>query len=367
MKDVDDNQKACLGFSLCSGIGPMTFIKLVAQFGSPQAAFYAPAAKLQPFFRITKHYEAFLLFRDTYNPDEEIRKMEKSEVWIMTQWHADYPKLLKNINDPPICLFGKGDRNSIDFTNDTCIGIVGARKNTAYGQYVAEELGRAFAASGLVIISGMATGIDTISHKAAIEKQARTIAVLGTGIDIIYPYENKALHEQIVKEYGIIISEYPPGFGTNPGMFILRNRIIVGLSKAIVVVEGGKHSGTLTTARYAAENGRDVYAVPGPITSEMSVGPHILLREGARVLSSANELLKDFGLSQESEMVTQKPTDLTEQEKKIYDLLSIKKYYADEVARKIALSVSETLPILSLLEVRGIIGKDLDGSFIARV
>lgn len=364
---MDDNQQACLGFSLCSGIGPMTFIKLITRFGSPHSAFFARSGELRPFFRVAKHHEAFLLFRDTYDANKEIKRIQNGGIWIMTQWHSDYPKLLKNINDPPICLFGKGDRNSIDFANDTCIGVVGARKNTAYGKYVAEELGKAFASAGLVIVSGMATGIDTISHKAAIEKQARTIAVLGTGIDIIYPYENKELHDKILKEYGIIISEYPPGLGTNPGMFVLRNRIIVGISKAIVVVEGGKHSGTLTTARYAAENGRDVYAVPGPITSEMSVGPHILLREGARVLSSASELLKDFGLNQESKIITEKPINLTDEEKKIYDLLSIKKQYADEVATKIALSITETLPILSLLEVRGVIGKDFDGSFIVRV
>jgi len=364
---VDDNQKACLGFSLCTGIGPMTFIKLITQFGSPHAAFYAPSLELRPFFRIVKLYESFLLFRKTYNPDTEIKRIQKSEAWIMTQWHSDYPKLLKNINDPPICLFGKGDRNSIDFTNDTCIGVVGARKNTAYGQYVAEELGKAFASAGLIIISGMATGIDTIAHKAAIEKQGRTVAVLGTGIDIVYPRENKELHAEILKEFGIIISEHPPGFITNPGMFVLRNRIIVGLSKAIVVVEGGKHSGTLTTARYAAENGRDVYAVPGPITSEMSVGPHILLREGAHVLSSAKELLRDFGLDQEYEMGARKPVDLTDKELLIYNLLSIKKQYADEVAKKISLGISETLPILSLLEVRGVIGKNLDGSFTVRV
>ena len=244
---------------------------------------------------------------------------------------------------------------------------MGARKNTPYGQYVAEELGKVCASAGLVIVSGMASGIDTISHKAAIEKQARTIAVLGTAIDIIYPSENKELHDQILNEYGIIISEYPPRFQTNRGMFVLRNRIVVGLSKAIVVVEGGKHSGTLTTARYAAENGRDVYAVPGPITSEMSVGPHILIREGARILSNAGELLNDFGLNHDLKMITKKPVDLTGEEKRIYDLLSIKKHYADEVAKKINLSVPEILPLLSLLEVRGVIGKGLDGSFTVRV
>jgi DNA processing protein len=364
---VDDNQQACLGFSFYSGIGPMTFIKLVAHFGSPHSAFIATAAELRPFFRIPKYLEAFISFRKTFHPEKELLSMHNQGIWIMTQWHSDYPKLLKNINDPPICLFGKGDRNSINLNNETCVGIVGARKNTLYGQYVAEELGKVCATAGLVIVSGMASGIDTISHKAAIEKQARTIAVLGTAIDIIYPSENKALHDQILNEYGIIISEYYPGFQTNRGMFVLRNRIVVGLSKAIIVVEGGKHSGTLTTARYAAENGRDVYAVPGPITSEMSVGPHILLREGARILSNTSELLNDFGLNHESETIIKKPIDLIGEEKKIYELLSIKKYFADEVAKKIDLSVSETLPILSLLEVRGVIGKDLDGSFIARV
>ena len=364
---MDDNQKACLGFSLCVGVGPMTFSRLVAHFGSPHTAFFAPAHEIKPFFRIHKLYETFLLFRKSYIPEREIIRIQKGGVWIMTQWHSDYPKQLKNITDPPICLFGRGDRNSIDFTSDTCIGIVGARKNTAYGRYVAEELGGVFASAGLIIVSGMATGIDTISHQAAIEKQARTIAVLGTAIDVIYPHENKELCEQIINEFGIIISEYPPGFGTHPGMFVLRNRIIVGLSKAIVVVEGGKHSGTLTTARYAAENGRDVYAVPGPITSEMSVGPHILLREGAYVLSSAKELLVDFGLKSGSESDIKKPTDLIGKEKIIYDLLSVKKCFADEMARTIALNISETLPILSLLEVRGIIGKELDGSFTVRV
>ncbi len=364
---MDDNQQACLGFSLCGGIGPVTFAKLVACFGSPHAAFFAPPSELRPFFRIGKHHEKFIMFRNTYDPDVALKHIQSKKIWIMSQWDSDYPKLLKNITDPPICLFGKGDRNSIDFTHDTCIGIVGARKNTPYGQYVAGELGKAFASAGLVIVSGIATGIDTISHNAAIEKQGRTIAVLGTAIDVVYPRENKELYEKILNEYGVIISEHPPGFITNPGMFVLRNRIVVGLSKAIVVVEGGSHSGTLTTARYAAENGRDVYAVPGPITSEMSIGPHILLREGAHLLSNAKELLHDYGIERETTMTSQQPTDLTSGEKKIYDLLSVRKYFADEVAKKVALSISETLPILSLLEVRGIIGKDLDGGFIVRV
>ena len=352
---MDENQKACLGFSLCKGMGPMTFIKLVGEFGSPSEAFSAPFEKLHHFFYRQDQLNSFISFRKTYSYEKEIKRIKSQGVWIITQYHADYPKSLKNITDPPICIFGKGDRNSINFVSDT------------YGQYVAEELGKSFASSGLVIVSGMATGIDTISHKAAIEKQGRTIAVLGTSIDVVYPAENKDLHDKILKEFGLVVSEYAPGFGGNRGMFALRNRIIVGLSKAIVVVEGGEHSGSLITARYAAENGRDVYAVPGPITSDMSIGPHILLREGAHLLTNPAELLRDFGLNQESKMIITKPTNLTGNEKKIYDLLSVRKYHVDELAKKIVLSVSEILPLLSLLEVRGIIGKELDGKFIARV
>ncbi len=345
----------------------MTFIKLVARFGSPHSAFYAPVAALRPHFFREQQFASFIASRTHYSYEKEMARLDSLGVWVTTQYHSDYPILLKNISDPPICIFGKGDRNSINFFSDCCIGVVGTRKPTAYGRYVAEELGKSFASAGLVIVSGMASGIDTISHRAAIEKQGRTIAVLGTAIDVIYPPDNKPLYDQILKEYGIVISEYPPGFIGSRGMFVMRNRIIVGLSKAVVVVEGGEHSGSLITARYAAENGRDVYAVPGPITSDMSIGPHILLREGAHLLTSANEVLRDFGLNQESEMAIQKPIDLTGEEKKIYDLLSVKKYHADEVARKASLSVSDTLPILSLLEVRGIIGKDMDGSFIVRV
>lgn len=364
---MDDNQKACLGFSLCNGIGPMTFIKLVAQFGSPHAAFYASASDIHPFLLRTNQFTDFIQFRSRYSYEKEIKRLTSQGVWVITQYHSDYPKLLKNISDPPISIFGKGDRNSINFLSDTCIGIVGTRKPTPYGRYIAEELGKSFASAGLIIVSGMASGIDTISHKAAIEKQGRTIAVLGTGIDVVYPPENKLLHDQILKEFGIVISEYPPGYIVHRGMFVLRNRIIVGLSRAVVVVEGGEHSGSLITARFAAENGRDVYAVPGPITSDMSIGPHILLREGAHLLVNAREVLKDFGLNQESDMIVKKPIGLIGEEKTIYELLSVKKHFADEVAKKVSLNVSETLPILSLLEVRGLIGKELDGSFIARV
>lgn len=367
MRNVDDNQKACLGFSLSTGVGPMTFVKLVAQFNSPSSAFFAPAVILRSFFRQKKYFDAFISFRSHYDPEKELKKLEEQNVWVMTQYHSDYPKQLKNISDPPITLFGKGDRNSIDFLHDTCIGIVGTRRPTPYGVHIAEELGKACAAGGMVIVSGMASGIDTLSHKAAISEEGRTIAVQGTGIDMIYPPENKELHERILKQYGIILSEYPPGFGIARGLFVLRNRIIVGLSKAVVIVEGGVHSGSLITARYAAENGRDVYAVPGPITSEMSAGPHILLREGAHLLTSPKELLQEFGIQSERFIQTHKPTNLIGEEKNIYDLLSVKKYYADEIGKKTSLPVSDVLPILSLLEVRGIIEKCIDGRFTVLV
>ena len=363
---MDDNQRACLGFSLCGGFGPITFKKLVSHYSSPSKAFSAPESQL---FKLVKETQArkLIAFRSKFKAEDEIKKLHSKNIWVVACIEKSYPQQLLELYDPPICLFGKGKISLFDFLTDSYVGIVGTRKATSYGLQMTKWISSTLSSQGVVIVSGMATGIDIIAHKAAIEKQARTIAVLGTGIDIIYPYENKALYEQIIREYGIIISEYPPGFGTNPGMFVLRNRIIVGISKAIVVVEGGKHSGTLTTARYAAENGRDVYAVPGPITSEMSVGPHILLREGAKVLSDPQELLHDFGLNPPSHSLEKMPADLTEQEKEVYDLLSVRKYTVDEVAKKMSVRISDLLPILSLLEVRGIIGKELDGQFTVRV
>lgn len=365
---MDDNQQACLGFCLSSGVGPMTFMRLIEEFGSPSSAFFASSSKIQRCFRTSAHFEKFITYRSRFDPDSELKKMENENVWVMTQYHKDYPKHLKEISDPPIALFGKGDRNSINFNRDTCIGIVGTRHPTAYGKHVAEELGKMCAANGIVVISGMATGIDTISHKAAIDTDGRTAAVQGTGIDMVYPPENKALHEQILKHYGVVLSEYPIGHGIARGQFVLRNRIVVGLSKAILVVEGGIHSGSLITARYAAENGRDVYALPGQITSDMSQGPHILLREGAHILTGIEDLMRELGMMRGTIIKPKiRPLDLFGEEKNIYELLTVKKYHVDEIGKKIALPVSDVLPLLSLLEVRGVIAKGDDGMFTAAV
>lgn len=365
---MDDNQKACLGFCLSSGVGPMTFIRLIDEFGSPSSAFFAPSSRIRECFRTSAHFEKFIMYRTQFDPDSELKKMEKENVWIMTQYHDDYPKHLKEISDPPIALFGKGDRNSINFNRDLCIGIVGTRRPTPYGKHMAEELGRMCAANGIVVISGMATGIDTISHEAAIDTDGRTAAIQGTGIDMIYPSENKMLYERILKHYGVILSEYPIGHGIARGQFVLRNRIIVGLSKAILVVEGGVHSGSLITARYAAENGRDVYALPGPITSDMSQGPHMLLREGARLLTGAEDLMNELGMtSSVKSKPKMKPLDLVGSEKSIYELLSVAKYHVDEIGKKMSLPITDILPLLSLLEVRGIIAKGEDGRFTVEV
>lgn len=365
---MDDNQKACLGFCLSSGVGPMTFMRLVAEFHSPSVAFSAPASRIQPFFRTHTQFEKFLQYRSSFDPEKEIKKMTENDVWILTQYHEGYPKHLKEISDPPIALFGKGDINSIDFNKDTCIGIVGTRKPTPYGRHIAEELGRMCAANGMVVVSGMAMGIDTISHKAAIDEAGRTIAVQGTGIDMVYPPENKPLHEQILKHYGLIISEYPLGYGITRGQFVLRNRIIVGLSKAILVVEGGIHSGSLITARYAAENGRDVYALPGPITSEMSEGPHILLREGAHVLMGIDDLMHEFGVIKKGRPLQKgRIPELCGDEKTIYELLSATHCHIDEIGKKMARPITDILPAVSLLEVRGVITKGEDGRFTVAV
>lgn len=358
---MDDNQKACLGFSLCGGIGPVTFKKLVAHNSSPHKAFYASESKL--FTQINEtQAKRLVAFRKRFNPEKEIEKMRKQHIWIITCIEKTYPKRLLELYDPPICLFGKGDISMFQFEKDTYIGIVGTRKPTSYGQQATKWISHTMSSQRIVIVSGMAIGIDTYAHQGAIEEKGRTIAVLGTPIDVIYPRQNVQLHDDIISEYGVVISEYPPGMSINQGTFVARNRIVAGLSQKIVVVEGAMQSGALITAKCALELGRDVYAVPGPITSELSRGPNFLIQNGAHVLTHPTVMLTEYQ-RQHSVNKENKPPLLTPMEEQLYTILSCESLFTDELAQKLHFPLSDILPTLSLLEVRGIITKQKDGRF----
>lgn len=203
-----------------------------------------------------------------------------------------YPPLLREISDPPRVLYVRGRGSKINLLKT--IAVVGTRHVTAYGRQVTKKLVTELVEKGFTIVSGLATGVDTVAHRAAIEAGGKTIAVLGCGIDIIAPPSNATLYWDIVCGHGAVVSEIQPGIRTDKKRFVTRNRIISGLSRGVVVIEGTDHSGTLITARYAAEQGREVFAVPGPITSKFSRAASILLKNGAKLVESADDILEEL-------------------------------------------------------------------------
>lgn len=219
--------------------------------------------------------------------------LEKHDyVSILTTANPKYPRLLREIPDPPALLYVRGVGYKINM--ERTIAVVGTRHVTQYGKEVTEKLVTDLVAMGFTIVSGMAIGVDTVAHETTIETGGKTIAVLGCGIDIIAPPSNATLYWDIVHGNGAVVSEIPPGIRTDKKRFVTRNRIISGLSLGVVVIEGGEHSGTLITAKYAAEQGREVFAVPGPITSKYSRAAAILLKNGAKLVESADDIIEEL-------------------------------------------------------------------------
>jgi DNA processing protein len=223
--------------------------------------------------------------------EDELKHVAESGGFILTREDEDYPRRLLHIYDPPAVLWGRGDRKLL---NRSGIAVVGTRHPSPYGAGMAEMLARDLANRRLTILSGMARGIDSAAHKGALEAGGKTVAVWGTGIDVVYPKENKKLAEQIVATGGAILSEYPLGTFPAPQNFPLRNRILSGMSVGVLVVEGGEYSGTRITARCAMEQNRDVYAVPGNVTNKNAWGPNTLIKQGARLTATWEDIWEDL-------------------------------------------------------------------------
>jgi len=354
-----------LAFSYCYGIGPMKFKLLIENLGGAEKAFKAKRKDLEKLLGINLAYK-FINFRQNYDFEKEIKEIRKKNIQVVCQEDENYPPQLKNISDTPICLFVKGDLKNLNFNNKYLIGIVGTRKPTAYGQQIAKEFSSGLAAAGFIIVSGMAIGIDTIAHQSALDYKAKTIAVLGCGVDIVYPSSNFNLYYKIIKNNGLVISEFPPGRTVMRGLFVARNRIISGLSKGIVVVEGAKDSGALITARYAAEQGREVFAPPSPITSYLSEAPNLLLKQGAKLITKVDDILEEFDLRISPKKNENTNAGLNQEEKDIFNILEEAKS-ADEIVEKINRPIEKILNVLSMLEIKGIIEKNSEGKYQLKV
>jgi len=296
--------------------------------------------------------------RKRIDPKKLLSDLLKKGIKILTIGDKDYPKLLKEIADPPFLLYIKGEIKSQD---DFSLAVVGSRRPTSYGREVTESLTRALVFEGFTVVSGMARGIDSVAHKTVLEAGGRTIAVLGSGIDVIYPPENEKLYEEIAQN-GAVVSEFPPGTQPVPYNFPQRNRIIAGLSLGVLVTEAAEKSGALITAGFAGEAGREVFAVPGPIYSKLSAGTSGLIKDGAKLVYKVQDILEELGLEQkvlENLRDTKVGPDSGEM-KMILQLLQDEPKHVDEIIKETRLSASKVSSTLSMMELSGFV-KNLGG------
>lgn len=337
-----------LGFSLCRGIGPKRYSELIRYFGSSQDAWLASYDRLASLLGKT-YASVFDEFRKTFSPTTVLKRLQKKGIVVIGYSDKRYPEPLKRIPTPPIVLYALGNIGLLTLS-DRCIGIVGTRKVTQYGRQVTISFTRELVESECVILSGLALGVDAIAHTVTLQNHGKTIAVLGNGVDLCHPESNRIIYDAILQKEGLLLSEYFMGIPPSTGSFPARNRIIAGLSRGIVVTEGSEDSGSLITAKYAISFGRNVYAVPGPITSTQSAGPNKLLKHGAIFVTSGNDILHDLSMDKPTE--TKEIKAESEEEQLIIDCLRNETLSFDDIVRKSELDPGMVSVTLSHLELK---------------
>jgi DNA processing protein len=348
---------------------PRSVLDLLEQFESPEAIVAATPSAWSSAARLTPAELARLVEarqRD-YQPIQ--KKLADLGVRLVNIRDAEYPGNLRNIHDPPALLFVRGGFRQSD---EKAVAIVGTRRATPYGRLVSDTLARDLAARGITVVSGMAIGADAAAHRGALSAGGRTIGVLACGIDVPYPRDTMELREQAVRS-GAVISELPPGTPARAPRFIARNRLISGLSLGVVVTEAAERSGALITANIAANQGRQVFAVPGSVNSDLSRGTHALLRDGARLAASVQDILDELDLTEaEPEAVSvqqvEEPSDsgLTGDERAILSALSLQQRHVDDIVHHCQLPVPRTSAGLLMLELKGLVRR-LPGNMFMRV
>lgn len=354
-----DDRAYFLPFSVFPGIGPKKFADLTAYFGSAEEVWKASESELKNARLGDITTEKFIAFRKTFSLDAYVEKLGKADVWFVTLEEKSYPLLLKEIANAPFVLYGKGNKDILE--DEKTVGIVGTRKITSYGKQVTTQFTRELVLAGCTIVSGLALGVDAVAHQETLDQNGKTIAVLGSGVDICYPTANEKIYRQIIEKQGAIVSEYPLSMPPSVGSFPSRNRIIAGLSKALLVTEGAEDSGALITAEDSMKIGRVVFAIPGPITSHLSAGANKLLGQGAKVALKPEDILREIGIMSTTG-ITREIRGETQEEQKIIDLLSGENLSLDELVRKTKKSVAQVSLVLSQLELSGIV-KDMQGTY----
>jgi len=300
-----------LALALTPGLGPTRIKKLIDHYGTAERVFHASLTELEATGMRAVSAQSIATGKSLELAQQECANAAEAGARIISMSDPEYPLRLKEIYDPPIVLFVKG---SVEVLAQPGIAMVGTRHPTPYGSGMAERLSTDLAARGLVIISGLARGIDTSSHRGAVAAKGKTVAVLGTGIDVMYPKENSRLAEQIVALGGALISEFPVGTHPAPQNFPIRNRIISGMSAGVLVVEAAEYSGTRITSRLALEQNRDVYAVPGNVTNKNSWGPNTLIKQGAKLVATWEDVWEELPSDVQAALGAMQPNESAEPE-----------------------------------------------------
>ena len=337
------------------GVGAGTLRALKTAFGSYETAWHANGAKLEDAGIRADIREAIEKARPGINPDHAMQAVLRHDIWILTDDDARYPALLQEIPAPPVILYGQGAYP--DAWPEVRLGVVGTRRPTSYGLEVARAIAHNVALRNIAIVSGLATGIDAHAHAAALDARGITIAVLGSGIDrdSIFPPENRGLAARIVASGGTVISEYAPGTPATKDHFPARNRIISGLARGVLVVEARERSGALITARYATEQNRDVFAVPGPVYSAASYGPHSLLREGAILARHADDVLAEWAMLSDVSSVSPADTGRLSEEETVLLTHLENPQNVDNLKAGTHMPVGTIIATLSLLDLKGLV------------
>lgn len=335
-----------------NGLGPIRLRAVLDYFKDPKLAWEAKGEELIKIGIYKNTVNLLIETRKKLEPETYAEKIADSGIKWITIFEDNYPKLLSQIYDPPVVLYYKGD-----FPDEKAIAVVGTRKITGYGKIATQQFTKGLVGAGLTIVSGLARGVDSQAHLTTVSENGKTIAVLGGGLNNIFPPENRGLAAKIATGFGAVVSEFPPDYPSLPGNFPARNRIISGLSLGVVVIEAAEDSGSLITARLALEQGREVFAVPGPITSDLSKGPVDLIRDGARAVFNSDEVLEELGISQNqrSKIKDQKEYDLSEDERKILGVLENENRHIDEIGRELSFPSPKISALLLKMEISGLV------------
>ncbi len=363
--------KNWIALATVEGVGPKRFINLINHLGDPEEVLSAPIERLSGIPDIGKETAKNIKNKVKWKTvEEQLKLFEKhskqknNRIKFITYKDSDYPQNLKSIYDPPPFLFVRGNLTQED---KKALALVGTRRASAYGKNVAEKLASELVERGVTIVSGLARGIDSTGHLTALKGKGRTIAVFGSGLDVIYPREHARLAQRIT-ESGALISEFPLGTKPLAENFPKRNRLISGLSLGVIVIEAPKRSGALLTAECALDQGREVFAVPGNIGSQKSEGTNALIKKGAALVTSVDDILSELkgvlNFTSEKEK-TKLEMDLSQEEKKVFSFLSLEPNHIDKIAKKGNFKIPHLLSVLLSLELKGLV-KQLSGKMFVR-